>query len=214
MALDVICISSEDGADAPRAAELVATTLGYRVIDEEIVRRAAEEAGVDSAAMADVERRKSLVARLLDSFSPAGAGISYMVPAPSPEAYGGPSGDDLRGFIRSVIETTAERGRVVIVAHAASLALGDRDGVLRVLVTASPSTRARRMAAALDVDVEEAAKQLKRSDTGRQDYMKRFYGIDRELPSHYDLVVSTDRLSADEAAALIVHAAGHVAEPA
>ena len=37
--------------------------------------------------------------------------------------------------------------------------------------------------------------------------MKSFYGIDRELPIHYDLVVNTDRLSATSAAALISEAA-------
>ena len=40
------------------------------------------------------------------------------------------------------------------------------------------------------------------------DYIKRFYGISSELPTHYDLVVNTDRLAPQAAARLIVHAAG------
>jgi cytidylate kinase len=37
--------------------------------------------------------------------------------------------------------------------------------------------------------------------------MKRFYGIDAERPTHYDLVVNTDKLTPDDAARLIVDAA-------
>ena len=50
--------------------------------------------------------------------------------------------DELRNLIRMAIEETAERGNVVIVAHAASHALAGRYDVLRVLVTASAETDA------------------------------------------------------------------------
>ena len=52
-----------------------------------------------------------------------------------------------------------------------------------------------------------AAREVKGSDAARRDYLKRFYGIDAELPTHYDLVVNTDVLSIDQAADLITHAA-------
>ena len=38
---------------------------------------------------------------------------------------------------------------------------------------------------------DEATKAVERSDWARADYLKRFYGIDRELPVHYDLVFNT-----------------------
>jgi len=45
------------------------------------------------------------------------------------------------------------------------------------------------------------------SDAGRADYLKRFYGISEELPTHYDLVVNTDAISIEQAAGLISLAA-------
>jgi cytidylate kinase len=95
----------------------------------------------------------------------------------------------------------------VIVSHAASLALGERADVLRVLVTASTKKRKQELAKALEVDEKEAARVLKRSDSGRADYIKRFYEIDAELPTHYDLVINTDTLTPERAAELIVAAA-------
>jgi cytidylate kinase len=207
MAHGVICISSEDGAGGLGAASLVAKELGYKLIDEEIVTRAALEAGVDEGAVADVERRKPALMRLLEGLATSGSGMGYMtVPVETP-GYGQPASDSLRGMIRSVIEETAAAGDAVIVSHAASLALGAREAVLRVLITASPETRAGRVASSLDVDAKEAADMVKRGDAGRADYIKRFYGVGAELPTHYDLVVNTDRLTPEHAAGLILHAA-------
>ena len=88
----------------------------------------------------------------------------------------------------------------------ASPATCGRDDSLRVLVTASPATRARRLAAG-PLDVDDAAKAVADSDAARADYFKRFYKVDRELPTHYDLVLNTDTLSPEQAAALVVVAA-------
>jgi dephospho-CoA kinase len=200
-----VCISSEDGTGALGAAVLAARTLGLRVIDEDIVTRAAVEAGVDRDAVADVEQRKSKLTRLLEGLGPASAGMGYIVPEAVVPAT--PPSDTLKGLIKSVIEETATAGEVMIVSHAASLALANRDGVLRVLVTASPEVRSERLAATLGLDEAEADRAIKRGDSGRADYIKRFYGISSEQPTHYDLVLNTDRLSPEQAAQLIVTAA-------
>ena len=48
---------------------------------------------------------------------------------------------------------------------------------------------------------------MKESDAGLRDYLKRFYNVDQELPTHYDLVVNTDVLSIEQAANLVTKAA-------
>lgn len=207
MERNVVCISSPDGAGAKDAALLVASSLSFRLIDEDIVERAALEAGVHPDVVADVERRKSLVLRLVEGLGSANMGAAYAVPGVTIAAPGEPPNDALRGMIRSVIEEFASNGSAVIVAHAASLALGGRDDVLRVLITASPQTRQERLAAGLGTDEKEAARTVKRGDAARADYLKRFYGINAELPTQYDLVINTDKLAPDLAAELIVQAA-------
>jgi cytidylate kinase len=206
VAFGVVCISGEDGAAAPEAAQLVAESLGFRLINEDIVAQAAAQAGVAPDAVADVERRKSALIKFLEGMGPAGMTAVGVTVLPD-DVNQGPGSNELRALIRSVIEETASRGSVVIVAHAASLALASRDDVLRVLITASPETRRRRLTESLEIDDKEAGRMLKRSDAGRADYMKRFYGIGGERPTHYDVVINTDRISSDEAARLIVTAA-------
>ena len=206
MGFGVVCISSEAGAGAAEASRLVAETLSFELIDEQIVTRAAVEADVEQDVVADVERRKSALVKLIEGLGPPNAAAGGLMMIPEEVADVRPASKELRALIRSVIEETASGGNVVIVAHAASLALGSRDDVLRVLVTASSKTRKQRVAASLQVDEKGAARAIKRSDAGRADYIKRFYGVPAEQPTHYDLVINTDKLTPHDAARLVIAA--------
>jgi cytidylate kinase len=96
---------------------------------------------------------------------------------------------------------------MVIVAHAAAHALASQPGVLRVLVTASLPTRQARVAAEHELSEDDAVRAVDRSDAGRASYLTRFYGTKTELPTHYDVLVNTDRLSPEQASAIVVRAA-------
>jgi len=169
---------------------LVAEALGFRYVDEQIVLAAAEKEGLDPERLARVEHGRRGLSRLeVDIVT------------------GGALDEIQRSLIRAAVQEAAAAGNVVIVAHAASIALAGDEGVLRVLVTASPEIRAGRLVQTEQVDEREAAKRVNRSDKERAAYIKRFYGVDRELPSHYDLVVSTDRLSSSDACKLVLDAA-------
>jgi hypothetical protein len=183
----------------------VAERLGYLYVDQDIVARAAVAGGIDPAEVADEERRKSLAARLLEGI--AQGGEAWSLAHGSAGLAGEPRSDEVRALIREAIVQTAKRGKVVIVAHGASHLLAQAPESLRVLVTASSTTRAARMGEQLGLDPVRAAREVKASDAARRDYLRRFYDIDEELPTHYDLVVNTDALSADGVAAVVVEAA-------
>jgi cytidylate kinase len=202
MASSVICISRALGAGGEHVARLVSERLGFVYVDEEIIARAAERSGIDHDVVADEERRKSLIANLLSAMADGSA--TFGTP-PMDESWITPSSEDVRSFIRDAIEEVAAKGKAVIVAHAASLALPS-GSALRILITASPEKRAKRLVEADGLDGSAAEKAIKSSDLARADYVKRFYGV-KELPTSYDLVVNTDALSLDHAADLIAHAA-------
>src|SRR6266511_5353588 len=103
-----------------------------------------------------------------------------------------PASEDLRALIRDAIRETADDGEIVIAAHAASIALAGRADTLRVLVTASQQTRDERIASARDLDARQAEKAREDEDAARADYLMRFHGVERELPTHYDFVLNTD----------------------
>jgi Cytidylate kinase-like family len=210
VAADVVCISRSVAVGGEEIGRLLAEQLCYRYVDEEIVVRAAEREGLDVKDVASAEQRKSWLARFFDTTGGGGREpeMSGFGTFGSLAAGEGGSSEIYRALIKDAVVETAERGAVVIVAHAASYALAGREGILRVLVTASPSVRSRRLAERLGVDEDAATKKVKESDAARADYLKRFYGVDHELPTHYDLVINTDTLHCDQAAALIFQAAG------
>jgi cytidylate kinase len=207
MSFRVVCISAIDGARGEEVAPQVAKELGFRLVDEEIIRTAAQEAGVDASQVAEVEKRRSLAIRLLDSLGTS-TSLSTFAMAGYVPAMESPAESDLRGLIRTAIEELAQRGEAVIVAHAASMALGDRSDVLKVMLTASDGARQSTLAEQRGLDEKAARKEVERGDANRADYLKRFYGISHESPADYDLVLNTDRLGSDGAVRLIVQAAG------
>jgi cytidylate kinase len=203
----VVCISHATGAGGEEVGRLVAERLGFRCVDEDIVAGAAARGGIDPGDVADEERRKSVAMRLLDAMA-HGGGEAWAVGGSAPLLAGEELGtDEVRALIRETIEQTAARGNVVIVAHAASWALPAGPEILRVLVTASPGTRAQRLSGVEGLDQKQAARAVKDADAGRRDYLKRFYEVEEELPTHYDVVVNTDVLSPEQTADVVSSAA-------
>ena len=66
-------------------------------------------------------------------------------------------------------------GKVVILAHGASIPLAGMPGLLRVLITGSPAVRAARLAKADGVGDARAKKAVQDSDRERRDFLQRFY---------------------------------------
>jgi cytidylate kinase len=208
MTRSVICVSHESGAGGRALAKAVAEHLGYRFADEEVMAHAAEIEGVSVEELVDVEKRKSFFSRLMTDFGQSGASMYGMPAVPPGTMAAMRSSDQLRSAITAAIEEIATSGRVVIASHAASHVLRGHD-VLRVLVVAPIDTRITRMAELQNIDRNEASKQISKADGNRRDYLKRFYGIDRESPAQYDLVVNTGSIDPDALTSLVVEAAQH-----
>ncbi len=208
MAANVICISRAMFTGADAIAADVAKRLGFRIVDEEIVARAAQKRNLTAAEIASVERRKSFLSQLAMSIADSGADFaSYFANDKESKR---PS-DELLQLIREAIFETADEGNVVIVAHAASYALARRKHVLRVLVTGSEFGRVNKwLPTAGGRSPREAAQQIRESDEARANYLKRFYDVAHEAPEHYDITLSVDALSAEQITELIVRAAALV----
>lgn len=211
MAFRVVCISHNQEAGGDKVARAVAGQLGFRYVDEEIIARAANIAQVDPQLVAAAERKQTLLRRFFDALAAA-----TVVGSPLAMASGLPTemfpdsglvrgvNDDLRILIRAAIHEVAKAGDAVIVAHAASLALAGEPGVLRVLVTAPDTVRAERLSQSSLKTIAEASAIVSDSDEGRKNYFRTFYEVPEELPTHYDLVINTEVLTPEAAAAIVV----------
>lgn len=215
MGFRVVCISRTTAAGGENVGQAVAQRLGFRYVDEQIIKRAAQQAQVEPALVAKTEHRQPLLQRLLEKI-PQGVGLAGIVTlgtgvpvdafVPSPAASSADAAD-LRVMIQATIHEVAGAGQAVIVAHAASMALASTEAVLRVLVTASTETRVCRVGELERIIRAEAERRIATSDRERQEYFQRFYKLQEELPTHYDLVINTDALTTAQAVAVVLAAA-------
>ena len=77
MAVTVVCISRTMGAGGEDVGRLVASSLGFDYVDEDIVSDAAQRGGVSPEDVADAERRQSFLRRWLAELGPGAAVESY-----------------------------------------------------------------------------------------------------------------------------------------
>jgi cytidylate kinase len=182
MARPVICIARVPGAGAADVGKRVAEALGFQLVDNAILQLAAVRSDVSVDDLVNIEQR--------------GAQTS-----------GDVSADQLQAYIRESIDEAANHGNLVIMSHAASIALAGRNGVLRVLVSASPQVRAGRIAEERGISETDASALVAADDDNRRDYLQRFYGIESESPLHYDMVLNSDVLPQDVIVDVIIRAA-------
>jgi Cytidylate kinase-like family len=214
-----ITIATSDGAQAEEVGREVARRLHYRYINEDVISLAARKARVSPADIDDVEHTQPLAKRIVAALKSIGS-FETVEPEAS-ELFGitpllqwtstGPAVSRqrttlYRNLIREVLWELGLEGNVVIVAHAASIQLAEMEGVLRVFVTGSPEVRAERVGRANRMLPEDARKHIDQTDGQRRAYLKAFHNIQQEQPTHYDLVLNTDRLSFESAVDVILSA--------
>jgi cytidylate kinase len=206
MGYRAVALSQMDGTGSEAIGREAARKLGFGYLNEAIIAQVAEDHGMDANTVAEAERRKSFFIRVAE----AAARVTAAPVPPDPRVYEPDQTDVLLSLIRDTVQDAAERGSVVLAAHAACYACADRPDVLRVWVTAPPATRVSRVAAG-GLSDKEAARWLDRSDAGRAGYLKRVYGVSGESPTDYDVVINTERLAPHAAVGLIT---GLVQRPA
>jgi len=203
MTCAVVTISRTLAAGGEEIGFAAAMELGFRYADEEIIVRAAETAGVSPQTVAAIEHTPGLITRILEAMArtpPDPEGAAY-------PAFIGESREGYQGLIERVIRETATAGGVVIVAHGASVPLTGMKGLLRSFVTAPREARIARLVRDAGMAEAEARKATEESDRQRREYLRRFYDVREELPTHYDLVLNTDVLTIPAAAQLLIAAA-------
>ena len=195
----LITISRQYGAGGSELAARVAATLGWRVVDNELVERVAARAGLTPQDVAQREERVSTfierLARTVVAATP-----ELLVP---PEA-GGTAEVDLVRLTERVVEEVAAEGRVVLVGRAAPAVLARERDAIHVKVVAPRDWRIRAVIERLGVPMEEAARLTEETDRNRARYHRQHYQRDWADPANYHLVLNTAALGLEGAAEVIV----------
>ena len=202
MAPPVITVTRQYASGGSDVARLVAAQLEWDVIDNEFVDAVARRAGLPPDEVAQREERApGLLERLARTLAAA-----------SPELFVASAGvprveQDEATIVRvteRIIAEAAAHGRIVLVGRGAQAVLVQRPDALHVYVVAPKPWRMKLAVARLGVNEADADRLVDATDRQRDQYVKTYYGRQREDLTNYDLIVNTARLGIDGAAALVV----------
>jgi len=202
MAAPVITITRQYASGGSEVARLVAGALGWTVIDNEFVDQVAERAGLPAAEVAQLEERApGLLERLARTLAVASPEM-FLASAAAP-----PVERDEATIVQvteRVIAEAAAHGRIVLVGRGAQAVLARRPDALHVYVVASKPWRRQLAVERLGVDPARAEQVVDETDRQRDQYVKTYYKRQRHDFVNYDLVVNSERLGLDGAAAVVV----------
>src|SRR5213596_805224 len=202
MAPPVITITRQHASGGSEVARLVAGDLGWDVIDNEFVDEVARRAGLPPDAVAQREERApGLLERLAHTLA-AGSPEMFIATGGVPRVE--PDEAAIVQVTERVIAEAAAHGRIVLVGRGAQAVLAQRPDALHVYVVASKPWRMQLAVQRLGVDPASAEQVVDETDRQRDQYVKTYYGRHRHDFVNYDLVVNTERLGLDGAAAVIV----------
>jgi cytidylate kinase len=199
----LITISRQYGAGGSEVAARVAGTLGWRVVDNELVERVAARAGLTPE---DVAQREERVSTFIERLARTVVAATPELVVP-PEAGGTApslSEADLVRLTEHVVEEAAAEGRVVLVGRAAPAVLARERDAIHVKVVAPRDWRVRAVAERLGIPPEEAGKLADETDKNRARYHRQHYQRDWSDPANYHLVLNTAALGLDGAAEVVV----------
>jgi cytidylate kinase len=199
----LITISRQYGAGGSEVAALVAKTLGWRVVDNELVERVAARAGLTPEDVAQLEERvPTFIERLARTV--IAATPELVVPPDAGGTAPALAEADLVRLTERVVEEAAAEGRVVLVGRAAPAVLAREQDAIHVKVVAPRDWRVRAIAARLGVPPDEAARLTDETDKNRARYHRQYYHRDWADPANYHLVLNTAALGLEGAAEVIV----------
>jgi len=202
MAPPVITITRQYASGGSEVARLVAAALRWDVIDNEFVDQVARRAGLpaDTVAQRD-ERAPGLLERLARTLA-AGSPELFIATAGIPRV--DPDEAAIVRVTERVIAEAAAHGRIVLVGRGAQAVLAQRPDALHVYVVAPRPWRMKLAVERLGVNPAEVDKVVDETDRERDQYVRTYYGRQRQDVVNYDMVVNTEKLGIDGAAALVV----------
>ena len=203
----LVAIGRTMGAGGSFVGRRLATRLGCRYLDRELLVEAARRLHRDPEALeAYDERHLSFWERTRMAYAFGGAELPY---TPPPVTV-----DDMELFDtqKEILREAAGRGPVVVVGRAGFAVLRGEPGLLSVFLHAPLEVRSERIRKIYGLgSLSEAKEMVVQSDKQREHFVKAASGLDWRDPQHYHLCVDTARLGTAAAAELVYVAAMEVA---
>lgn len=196
-----ITISRQLGCGGSYIGQLIATRLGLKYVDREVLRLAAEEFGCDEEAVAArQERISSFWERILGGLT-FGAPDGVYTPPPLRNF----TDEELFEKQTEILKRIADRNDCVVIGWAGVYVLPRHAGMLSVFCHAPAKFRIRRIMELYGVkDKDEAREMMEESDETRKRYFEAMTGHDWTCAENYHVSVDTSLMPMEETAEMLI----------
>jgi cytidylate kinase len=186
-----IVISRDPGSGGHPIAKKLAKKLGWKLLDEALMDQLADELGipVNEFAKVDEHSRSWFSDTFHAIFNP-----DYV--------------SDIRYIthLKKILFHASKKGDLVVLGRGANLIL-PQEKCLRVRVTASFATRVNNTYKFENKPSKAAATEwVSHIQKQRNGFIRQYFGSNPHNPWNYDLVISTDHITIDQAVDIILHA--------
>lgn len=174
----VVTLSREIGAGARIVARSLATRLDLSIVGVSLIEQVAHDRKLQKRVADSLdERTRSSIELIIESMI-RGRYVGM---------------DEYAQAEARTIRSIAARGGVIFLGRGANFVLEDQSD-LNVRLIASFNTRVRRLAEYEHLSELDAATKVHQVDKERVQFIRRVFRADVNDPTHYDLVISTDRV--------------------
>lgn len=190
----VITISREVGSGGHTIGKIIAQKLRVPYYDKSLVRTLTNKFDM---SVYELEKIKGQKKNWLSEF------LSSAAPLPA-EMRNKSTDQAIFKAEEEFIEALAAEGSCVIAGRSGFHILKDHPNALHVFITASEEYRIKRVMAKQNLAEEGARALIKDIDGKRDNYIKRFAGVDRNDADNYHLCIKADGLSEEKIADFII----------
>ncbi|MEO8457303.1 MAG: cytidylate kinase-like family protein [Chloroflexota bacterium] len=225
--MPVVTISGKTGSGAREVGRQAAYLLGADFVDQQLMVQAAQRCGVTVGAVAQRDERSatlkqriaSTINTLLERSGSSGADAltgATGVEAILSQTYAdmarteqeAPISDKLYAeTTATIIRELATSGSIVILGRGSQMILKDTPRALHVLCLAPADVRIHRVAEREELPLDEAKHTVTEADQARDAFYHKYWKVNVENASLYDMTVDTARLGFEKAAEIVANAA-------
>ena len=199
-----ITISRQMGSGGSYLGQVIATRLGFKYVDREVLHLAAQEFGCDEETVASrAERVSSFWERILGGLTFGGPESHY-----SPPPIRSFSDDQLFKKQIEILQRIAGKHDSVVIGWAGVYILPRHSRTLNIFCHAPRSFRIKRLMEVYgELDPEAARSMINESDQMRERYFAEMTQHEWTCAKNYHLSVDTSLMPLDEIAATIIEMA-------
>ncbi len=204
----VVTISRQYASGGSDIARIVAGRLDWPIIDNDFIARVAQQAGMSPSEVREREERvPGLTERLARALAISSPEV-FVATGDPPEARFDRESDLVRATEAVITQAVQQEPRLILVGRGAQACLAQHEDSLHVFIVAPRELRIDQAARRLGIDRDAAEQAVEKTDRGRRRYVKTHYDRDWDNAANYHLVINTGVFSHQQAAELVVHAAG------